>query len=115
MPAVGNDVELDLGPRLLQLPRGERRGAAVVAALDDDAGNAAQLLGVAQELAFLDPAVRGHVMVLDPGHGDRDFGAGEMLDRLGARKQGDDIAFPLAPRLGGGSCTRASSLVSRLR
>ena len=54
---VGNDVELDLGPGLLELPRGQGRSAAVVAALDDDAGNAAQLLGVAQQLTFLEPAL----------------------------------------------------------
>ena len=43
MAAVGNDVELDFGPRLLELPCGDRRGAGVMAALDDDARNPAQL------------------------------------------------------------------------
>src|SRR4029079_12293694 len=100
MPAVGDEVELDLGPCLLQLPRGDRRGASVVAALDDDARNALQLDRVAQQLAFLEPAVRRHVMILDPRDGDGYFGAGEMLDRLGAWKQSDDITLPLAPGLG---------------
>jgi hypothetical protein len=40
-------------------------------------------------------------MVLDPGDRDRDVGAGEMLDRRRAWKQGDDLALPLAPRLCG--------------
>ena len=48
MAAIGDDVELNLGPRLFQFPRRARRGAAVVAALDDHAGNAAQLLGSGQ-------------------------------------------------------------------
>ena len=61
-----------------------------------------QLRRLAQQLAFLDPAVRRHVVVLDPGDRDRDIGRGEMLDRLRAREQGDDVAFPFAPRLGGG-------------
>src|SRR6476661_11295420 len=35
MAAVGDDVELHLGPGLLQVPGGDRRRAHVVAALDD--------------------------------------------------------------------------------
>src|SRR3954452_5977274 len=101
MPAVRNDVELDLGPGLLQPPRGDRRRAAVVAALDDDAWNARQLRGLAQQLTFFEPTVVRHIMILDPGDGDRHVGAGEMLDRFGAGEEGDDVAFPLAPRLRG--------------
>src|SRR5262245_13496133 len=102
MPAVGDEVELDLRPGLLELPRGDRRGAAVVPALDDHAGDSAQLLGGAlEQLTFLKPALIAHVVVLDAGDGDGDFGRREMLDRRRARKQGDDVALPLAPRLGG--------------
>ena len=57
MPAVRDEVELDLRPRLLEPPRGDRRGAGVVPALDDHSGDSAQLGGVAQQLPFLEPAV----------------------------------------------------------
>ena len=58
MAAVGDDVELDLGPCLFQLPRGDRRRAGVVSALDDDAGDALQLRG-ARAAAGLPRASRG--------------------------------------------------------
>src|SRR5947208_16160145 len=102
MPGIRDDVELDLGPGLLQFPRGDRRGAGVVAPLDDDAGDAAQLTRIAEQLAFLEPAVRGHVVILDAGDRDRDLRAGEMLDRLRTGKERADVALPLAPGLGGG-------------
>src|SRR5205823_3301530 len=69
--AIRYEVELDLGPCLLQLPRGDRRGAAVVTPLDDYARDPAQLLRAAQQLAFLEPALSRHIMVLDPRDGDR--------------------------------------------
>src|SRR5579884_3523070 len=70
MAPVGDDVELDLWPRLLELPCGDGRRAGVVPALDDRAGNALELHRVAQQLAFLQPTVVRHVMILDPRHGD---------------------------------------------
>ena len=54
--AVGKEVQLDLRPRLLQFPRGDRRRAGVVPPLDDDAWNALQLRGVAKQLTFFEPA-----------------------------------------------------------
>src|SRR5207248_8606796 len=98
MPAVRNEVELDLRPRLLEPPRGDGRGAAVVPSLDDDAGDAAQLLGALEQLAFLEPAVPRHIMILDPRDRDLHFWRSKMLDCLGTREQSDDVAFPFAPR-----------------
>ena len=50
MATVGNDLQVDVGPSLLQLPSGARRSAAVVAALDNDPGNALQAIGTGQQL-----------------------------------------------------------------
>ena len=81
MPAIGNDVELDLRPRLFQAPCGYRRRAGIVPALDDHAGDSAQLRRASKQLPFIEPAVVDHVVVLDPRDGNGDFRAGEMLDR----------------------------------
>src|SRR6185437_2995364 len=101
MSAVRDDVELDLRPGLLELPRRDRRGTGVVAALDDHAGDALELGRIAQQLAFLEPAAVRHVVVLDARDRDRDFGRGEMLDRRRAGEKRHDVAFPFAPRLRG--------------
>jgi hypothetical protein len=45
-------------------------------------------------------------MILDPRDRDSDFGRSEMLDGRGAGEQGDDVTFPLAPRLRGGELHR---------
>ena len=58
-------------------------------------------VGVADQLVFLEPAFVDHVVVLDPGDGDREFVACEFLDDVRIGKQGDGLRLPLAPRLGG--------------
>src|SRR5688572_32198311 len=97
--AVGDDLKLDLGPGLLKFPGGARRGAAVVPALDDDAGDAPQPLNTGEQLPFLQPTPVRHVMVLDPGDCDRVPVLGELLDHLGVGQQGDGLPLPGAPRL----------------
>ena len=76
-----------------------------------------QLAGVAQQLAFLEPALVEHVMVLDPGDGDRDFvGLGELLDHFGVGEQGDGLRLPTCSTpWRRASCSSRSSPVRRLR
>jgi hypothetical protein len=116
VPPVRDDVELDLRPCLLEPPARDRRGAGVVAALDDHAGNSAQLR-LARPSSWpssIQPVIR-HVVILDPRDRDRDFGAGEMLDRLGARRRVTMSPSHLLHALAAASCAVRISLVSRLR
>src|ERR1700712_1911096 len=79
MAGGGDDVELHLGPGLLEVPGGDRRRAAIVAALDDDAGNLPELRRAADQLSLLEPALVDHIMIFDTGDGDCEFVAGEFL------------------------------------
>lgn len=97
---VGHQVELGLGPGAVQVPGGARRRADVVAALDDGAGNAAQLVGVADQLAFFHEAGVHEIVVLDAGEGQRRAVGGVALLVARAGQQRDGAVFPLAPGLG---------------
>ena len=59
-------------PGLVQRPGVARRAWHVVAAVDDRAGNAVQTPRVAQQLALLQPASVGEIVVLDPREGERE-------------------------------------------
>jgi hypothetical protein len=102
MTAVGDDLQPRFRPGVVKGPGGGGRGAHVVAALDDDGRDALQPIGPGDQLAFIEPASVDHVVILDPGDGDRDVVACEMLDGLGAGQEGDGLALPSAPCLGGG-------------
>ena len=74
------------------------------------------VFGAFEQLAFLEPAVVRHVMILDPRDRDRDVGRGEMLDRH--RGSGSSVTISpshLLHALAAASCSALSSLVSRLR
>ena len=57
---------------------------------------------LAMQLAFLEPALVDHIMILDAGDGDREIVAGMLLDDVRIGEQGDGLRLPFAPRLGGG-------------
>src|SRR5262245_15864218 len=60
MPGVADDDQFRVGPDAGQRPRGVERSAQVEAAVDEDARDAGQTSGVAQQRAFLQPrTVRG--------------------------------------------------------
>ena len=52
MAGIVEDVKLTGAPPLRQLPRGIQRAADVVTAVDQDAGNAVQPRGIAQQLVL---------------------------------------------------------------
>ena len=94
-------MELGLGPGAVQVPGGARGGAGVVAALHDGAGDAAQLVGVADQLAFFHEAGVDEVVVLDAREGQRRAVGGVALLVARAGQQRDGAVLPLAPGLGG--------------
>ena len=69
MTVALGEVKLGLRPGAVQVPRGLRGTGDIIAALDDDAGNAPQPVRVADELPLLHPAGIDEVMVLDAREG----------------------------------------------
>jgi hypothetical protein len=73
-------------------------------------------LGAAPEqLAFLEPALVGHVMVLDPGDGDALAGSVKCSIISGSGSRVTVSPSHLLHALAARSCSSGSSLVSRLR
>ncbi|KAG1190673.1 hypothetical protein G6F35_013892 [Rhizopus arrhizus] len=94
-------MEFSFRPGAVQVPRGARGRADVVAALHDGAGDAAQLVGVADQLAFFHEAGVHEIVVLDAGKGQRGAVGGVALLMARAGQQRDRAVFPPAPCLGG--------------
>ena len=97
--AIRNDLQFSLRPSLFECPGGSGRSATVVTTLNDDPGNAVQLVRVAQQLVRLEPAIMAEVMVFDPGNSQR------LAVCLGTAvlwfgQQGDSAVLPGAPDSG---------------
>ncbi|MNI36435.1 hypothetical protein D3C73_904830 [compost metagenome] len=84
----------------MQVPGRAGRRADVVTALHDGAGDAAQLVCVANQLAFFHEARVHEVVVLDARKRQRGAVGGVALLVARAGQQGDGAVFPLAPGLG---------------
>src|SRR5690606_32762484 len=97
MAAVVDQVEAGIRPCLVQLPRGARGRAGVVAALDDGAWNAAQPMRVAQQLAFLQKAAIHEVVVFDAREGQRRGVIGMRKLMFAVGQERDGVALPLRP------------------
>ena len=54
MAGIVEDLKLTAAPALRQLPRGIQRAADIEAAMDQDAGNAVQSCGIAEQLVLLE-------------------------------------------------------------
>ena len=82
-PASATMMKLRLGPGLVQVPGGHRRGHHVIAALDDDAGDGLQPVGVGQQLAvLLEEAAVDEVVAFDAGEGEGEVFLAEIADPL---------------------------------
>ena len=68
---VGDDAQIGLGPGFVERPGVGERCHDIVAAMDDDAGDVGEPVGVGEELvvAFEEAAVL-EVVAFDPGEGD---------------------------------------------
>src|SRR5690606_16205686 len=102
MPGGGRDDELGLGPRLLELPRVLNGAHHVVAAVDDDARDVGDPVGIPEELVLdLEEAAVHEVVVLDAGEGE-----GELRILVALREVLVDVEvagrpLPHAPGPGG--------------
>src|SRR5690606_13671078 len=85
------------GPRLVQLPRGDRRRGNVVAALNDHPRDVSEPVGVPDQLALLEEAFVDEVVVLDPGEGEGIMLLAELI-RVGLiGKERNGFSLPEAP------------------
>ena len=62
--------------------------------LDDDPGNRLELVGIAQQLTWLQPAIVAEIVVLDPRHCHSAVVGGEVGEHCRVGKQGDGKALP---------------------
>src|SRR5437867_5023499 len=98
MAGVGDDDQLCLWPRLVEVPGREHRANDVVPPLDDDSRNPAEAAHVVEELAILpeEPAVH-EVVTLDAREGLGETTALELLDELRIDPQLARRRFPDRP------------------
>ena len=107
MPRAFDQVEFGFWPGLVQRPGIGRRAWHVVAAVDNDAGDAVELVRIAQQLPLVQPAGIDEIVVFDAGKG---VGIVFLLERRRGRRlrqKRDRFALPDAPGLGGGKTGRA--------
>ena len=100
MAGIADDLQLAVGPGLVQRPGVVQRADGVVAAMHDDARQMGDLRHVTQQLVRLEKGVVDEVVALDTGDGQRSVRLAEALDHLGIRAQGGGAPFPGRPGLG---------------
>src|SRR5882724_1962509 len=83
----------------MQVPGARHRADDVVTALDDHAGNVANLSDILDQIIVgRKEAVVHEVVTLDAGEGLRESRIGKLLDRLGIKKEFRRRALPNGPR-----------------
>ncbi len=97
-----DEVQLGAGPRSMQVPRCDRWGAQVVAALDQDRRQTGQGGDTGDQLAFAQEGPVSRVVALDPRERQREPWLGKQVldERVGRRQH----ACRLPPRPGQGHC-----------
>src|SRR5215207_5164625 len=96
---VGDDAEVRLGPRLVQLPGAEDGADHVVAPLDDDGRDVADAADVLDEVVVgREEGVVHEVVALDAREGERELGVGELLDGGVVEEELRSAPLPHAPR-----------------
>ena len=107
---VGDDAELRLGPDPGERPGGAKRRHHIIAAVDDHAGQVAELRGLLQQPAVLFiEALVVEVVALDAREGVEEVGLVEARRALLGAEDGEGFAFP-ARWLIGRSMFRSSRL-----
>src|SRR5437762_236673 len=99
MARVRRDVKVCLRPGAMQVPGTRHRTDNVVTALNDDAGDVANLSDVLDQIIVRGKkAVIHEVVTLNAGEGLSESRIGKSLDRLGIKKEFRRRAFPNRPR-----------------
>ena len=94
---IGHHDEVGLRPGLVEVPGRDGWRHHVIAALDDDARNAGQPVGVGDQLVVLpEEAAIDEIVALDAGEGDGEMIGAELRHALRIREQGNGGALPLA-------------------
>ena len=103
MACIRHDLQLGVGPDLGQRPGGGDRRYDIIAAMDDEAGYALQLLAchTQQPAILIEKALVDEVMALDPGEGVGKVVFSETGRKRGRAVDGDGFTLPARPRLGG--------------
>ncbi len=103
VPGGRRHDQFRLRPDLVQVEGVLHRADHVVAAVDDDAGNVDDAVGIAQQLVVdLEEAGIGEVVVLDARERQRELRVGMAVGEIGVDVQEARRAFPDAPRTRGG-------------
>ena len=100
MTGIGHDPQVGFGPGLLERPCRARRGADVVAALNDDPGYSSQRIHVPQELAFLEEEVLEEELGADACKRNRLGRIAEAFEQVFIGQQCRDMPFPQRPFAG---------------
>lgn len=98
---VGEDVEAAGGPVAGESPWGFERAADIVAAVDEDAGDAVEFGGVADELFVFEKGGVSPVMGDESREAESEFRVGFLKGGTMAGGEGDVGVFPDAPFEGG--------------
>ena len=97
VPRIVNNPKVGFGPGLFQLPRGDRRSADVVAALDDDTRNASEPVDVLQQLRLFEEEILEEELGADAGKGNGLGRIGKTVEQGGIGKKCGDGSFPQRP------------------
>ena len=94
MAGIGYDAEVCLGPSFVQIPRVFKRGADIIAAMDDCAGDRRDFVDIGKQLLVaVKKAAMDKVMAFDTGEGQGIVIAAKQGDAGGIGEQGDCLLY----------------------